>query len=78
MTELVTCWVCGGQETDVRLLSSCDSCGQDYHLNPVQAPGKDCGEVGVVEEDEPVLQFFCQPCIDGTTAELLANQSARP
>jgi hypothetical protein len=78
MTELVTCWVCGEQETDARLLSTCDNCGQDYHLNPVQAPGKDYGEIGITDESEPVLQFFCQPCIDGTTGELLANQPARP
>lgn len=78
MAELVTCWVCGGQESDPKLLSACDGCGQDYHLNPLQAPGKDCGDVTVADEDEPVLEFFCKPCMDGTTAELLEKQRAQP
>lgn len=77
MNEASMCWVCGGQEAAVRLLSMCDSCGQDFHLNPSQAPGKDCGDVTLVDEEEPMLRFFCQPCIDGTTAALLARQ-ARP
>lgn len=77
MNEASTCWVCGEQVAAVHLLSMCDVCGQDFHLNPLQTPGKDCGEVTVSDEDEPTLQFFCQSCIDGTTAARL-EQQARP
>jgi hypothetical protein len=77
MTTTVTCWVCGESETDPRLLTSCDNCGQDFHLNPINDPGKDCGDVALTDESEPVLEFFCQPCMDGTTAELLERQRAQ-
>ncbi len=72
---MTTCWVCSEQEADAQLLSMCDSCGQDFHLNPRQTPGKDCGDVSLSDEDDPVLQFFCQPCLDGTTGQLLEQRA---
>jgi len=77
MSQSTTCWVCGEDEANAALLSLCDSCGQQYHLNPYQSPGKDCGDV-TIGSDEPSLQFFCQPCTDGATGALLEGQSARP
>ena len=62
-----TCWVCG-EAAELKLLSTCDSCGQEFHLNPYQAAGKDCGEVGLGDPDDPALEFWCTPCMDGTTA----------
>ncbi len=77
MSQSTGCWVCGEEEATEQLLSTCDSCGQTYHLNPYRSPGKDCGDAAIVGE-EPTLQFLCQPCIDGTTGPLLEGQSARP
>jgi hypothetical protein len=73
----VSCWVCGETETDRRLVSECDSCGQLFHLNPYQTPGKDCGDVDLIEEDDPVLEFFCRPCMEGTTEALRAQRGGQ-
>jgi len=63
MSEVVTCRVCGELEQDAKLLATCDSCSNDFHLNPYQTPGKDCGEVTIDDMEEPTLQFYCRACI---------------
>lgn len=77
MDAATTCWVCEETGVDARLLSSCDGCGQDYHLNPYQTPGKDCGDASLDSGGEPTLEFFCRPCMDGTTAALIEARAAR-
>ncbi len=77
MEQATTCWVCSEAVSDSRLLSSCDGCGQDYHLNPYQAPGKDCGDASLDGSGEPTLMFFCRPCMEGTTAALLEARAGQ-
>ncbi|MEZ4554357.1 MAG: hypothetical protein AB7L91_00290 [Dehalococcoidia bacterium] len=72
----MTCWVCEETVEDRRLLASCDGCGQDYHLNPYQTPGKDCGDASIDSGLEPTLDFFCRPCMEGTTAQLREARAA--
>ena len=60
-----TCEICEVSETNAQLLSDCSSCGVLFHLNPRNdIPGIDCGDVWVGDCDEPVLQFFCNRCLE--------------
>lgn len=40
----------------------CGECGNGYHLNQTQGPGKDCGEVWINEEHMG-LEFACNTCL---------------
>ena len=60
-----TCDICEVTVDNPGLLSDCSSCGVLFHLNPRNdIPGVDCGDVWVGDCDEPVLQFFCNRCLD--------------
>ena len=74
MSEDLTCHVCAQTVTDRGLLADCDSCGKLYHLNPrSDTAGIDCGDVWAGVGDAPVLQFFCQPCLDAVRGQALAE-----
>ena len=60
-----TCEICEVTVSNPGLLSDCSNCGVLFHLNPRNdIPGIDCGDVWVGDCDEPVLQFFCNRCLD--------------
>ena len=60
-----TCEICEVTVSNPGLLSDCSNCGVLFHLNPRNdIPGVDCGDVWVGDCDEPVLQFFCNRCLD--------------
>ena len=60
-----TCDICEVTVSNPGLLSDCSNCGVLFHLNPRNdIPGVDCGDVWVGDCDEPVLQFFCNRCLD--------------
>ena len=46
------------------MVATCDSCGQDYHLNQrADLPGDDCGQVWINEEHLG-LEFACNNCLN--------------
>ncbi len=60
-----TCDICEVTVSNPGLLSDCSNCGVLFHLNPRNdIPGIDCGDVWVGDCDEPVLQFYCNRCLD--------------
>lgn len=63
-TQKHTCAICQVTETDINLLADCSACGVFFHLNPRNdIEGVDCGDVWAGDCDQPVLQFFCNPCL---------------
>ena len=67
MAEQQVCVVCG-EPVDGGNSSTCNSCGQPFHLNPRNdRPGKDCGAVWI-DEQYLALEFVCQRCLDGAGA----------
>ena len=42
-TEAIVCIVCGERVEDEILLEYCWGCGERFHFNPTNGPGKDCG-----------------------------------
>ena len=60
-----TCAICEVTVSDPVLLADCSNCGVMFHLNPRNdIKGIDCGDVWVGDCDEPVLQFFCNRCLE--------------
>ena len=69
------CTICETRVSDPGLLADCSGCGALFHLNPRNdIEGIDCGDVWVGDCDEPVLQFFCDPCL----ARIRAAMAAQP
>jgi len=67
VAEQQVCAVCG-EPVDGGNSSTCNSCGQPFHLNPRNdRPGKDCGAVWI-DEQYLALEFACQRCLDGAGA----------
>jgi hypothetical protein len=67
-----TCAICGGTESDPRLVASCYGCSRTFHLNPYAAPGTDCGDVwaGSAADDEFTgLELYCSTCLPGREAK---------
>jgi hypothetical protein len=61
-----TCVICGGTESDPRLLASCYGCGRVFHLNPYAARGTDCGDVwagSTADEEFTGLELYCSDCL---------------
>ena len=56
-----SCSVCA-EPLDARAEAFCGECGNTYHLNQTQGPGKDCGEVWINEEHMG-LEFACNRCL---------------
>jgi hypothetical protein len=62
----LACTVCG-EHVDEASSSTCNYCGERFHLNPRNdQPGKDCGAVWISEQ-HLALEFACQRCLDGET-----------
>lgn len=72
------CAICVARVSDPGLLADCSGCGALFHLNPRNdVEGIDCGDVWVGDCDEPVLQFFCDPCL-GRIRAAMAAQPLQP
>ena len=68
------CAICQVTETDINLLADCSACGVFFHLNPRNdIEGIDCGDVWAGDCDQPVLQFFCNPCLDQIRNQIQAQ-----
>ena len=62
MAEQQVCVVCG-EPVDGGNSSTCNSCGQPFHLNPRNdRPGKDCGAVWI-DEQYLSLRYACFNCL---------------
>jgi hypothetical protein len=79
-----TCAICGGTESDPRLLASCYGCSRTFHLNSYAAPGTDCGDVwagSTPDEEFTGLELYCSACLRGREAkaggEAIASDAAR-
>lgn len=58
-----SCSVCA-EALEAHTTATCDSCGQQYHLNHrTDLPGKDCGQVWINEEHLG-LEFACDTCLN--------------
>jgi hypothetical protein len=66
--ETFTCIVCGESDERESLFEYCNGCGELYHFNRTNGPGKDCGDAWI-EDEEVGLQFFCNTCMERQKAE---------
>jgi hypothetical protein len=66
--ETFTCTVCGESEALESFFEYCNGCGELFHFNRTNGPGKDCGDAWI-EEEEVGLQFFCNNCMERQKAE---------
>lgn len=71
------CAICEIEDEDI-LLAVCFRCGQWFHLNPYQRPGRDCGDA-ILGDEEMGVHYYCNPCLGEMQEEsMAAYQAAYP